>query len=230
MLAGAGVVVILLAAVVVMLYLLLGSGDHESVVNVTPSVAALAAENPTATPTEVTITPTASVTPMPTFTPLVLPTATLTPKATATAAPTFTPFASPTAFPTLTPAPTLTPIVLAGSRSGYALLIAKNKDDSLFVVNQSAEDFPLPLLSLGEGKNAISGTDWQVDLLAPGECVSAWKDTGRPKAPDVTCTEVGSRLIRKNKERFWKSAFPVYFRGERITQCKKESCLIEIAE
>jgi serine/threonine protein kinase len=118
--------------------------------------------------------------------------------------------------------------ILLNTPPSYSLLIAKNKDDSLFVVNQSAEDFPLSLLSLGEGKNAISGTAWQVDLLAPGECVSAWKDTGKPKAPDVTCTEVGSRLIRKNKERFWKSAFPVYFRGEQITQCKKESCLIEI--
>jgi serine/threonine protein kinase len=294
-----------------------------------------------------TLSPSPSVTPMPTFTSLVLPTATPTPTYTAMAAPTFTPFASPTAFPTLTPAPTLTPIALVGSSAGYALLlvrqgndglfvvnitanyavplaplrlgsgsgaiqgdawgiemlqpgqcvsvwragassqtpdvgcelvgtqvkrgdnagfnllsvpvyyqneqvstckteqcvvqipfgtshpytllVTKNKDDSLFVVNQSTEDFPLSLLSLGEGKNAISGTAWQVEWLAPGECVSVWKDSGKPKAPDVTCTEVGPRLIRKNKERFWKSAFPVYFRGEQITQCKKESCLIEIA-
>ena len=110
----------------------------------------------------------------------------------------------------------------------YELLIAKKKDDSLFVVNQSGEAFPLSLLSLGEGDSAISGAEWQIDLLAPGECVSAWKDTGKPKAPDVTCNEVGSRLIRGGKDRFWKSAFPVYFRGELVTTCQRESCLIEI--
>jgi serine/threonine protein kinase len=332
-------------------YLMFKSDDHDAYDLGTALVASdetAIAQQQTATWTPTfTLSPSPSVTPMPTFTALVLPTTVPTATYTATAAPTFTPFPSPTALPTLTPAPTLTPIMPTGQPAGYALLlarqgtdslfvvnvtagyavplaplrlgsgsgaiqgdewgieslqpgqcvtvwrvggssqapdvncetvgtqvkrtdnagfdplsvpvyyrdvqvstceaercivqillntppsysllIAKNKDDSLFVVNQSTGDFPLPLLTLGEGKNAISGSAWQVDVLAPGECVSAWKDTGKPKAPDVTCTEVGSRLIRKSKERFWKSAFPVYYRGELITQCRKESCQIEIA-
>jgi hypothetical protein len=332
-------------------YLMLKGDDHTANAPGTALVASdqtVIAQQQTATWTPpFTLSPSPSATPMPTFTALVLPTATPTATYRATAAPTFTPFPSPTALPTLTPAPTLTPIVPTGEPAGYALLlarqgtdslfvvnvtagyavplaplqlgsgsgaiqgdewgiellqpgqcvtvwrtggssqapdiscepvgtqvkrgdnagfdplsvpvyyqneqvstceakrclvqillnappsylllIAKNKDDSLFVVNQSSEDFPLSLLSLGEGKNAISGAEWQVDRLAPGECVSAWKDTGKPKAPDVTCTEVGSRLIRKNKERFWKSAFPVFFRGKQITQCRNDSCQIEIA-
>ena len=126
----------------------------------------------------------------------------------------------------------LVPVMLNDSPSPvtYTLLIATEKDDSLFVVNQSAEAFPLSLLSLGNGDTAINGTEWNLDLLAPGECVTAWKDSGKPKTPDVTCNEVGPRLTRKGEERFWKSSFAVSFRGELVITCEDATCLIEIVE
>jgi hypothetical protein len=116
----------------------------------------------------------------------------------------------------------------AAASNPYELLIATHKEDSLFVVNQSAQPFPLARLRLGDGEGAISGSEWEIDRLAPGACVAAWKDSGKPKTPDVTCSEVGVHLIRAGKARFWKSGFPVYFDGELVDICNPDACAIRI--
>ncbi len=91
--------VVLLAVAVAGLYLLLGGGDGKSGAH-TPTVTALAA-NKTASPTALaaSLTPTSPVTPMPTFTPFLLP----APILTATSAPTLIPTALPTLTPTVSP-------------------------------------------------------------------------------------------------------------------------------
>ncbi len=111
----------------------------------------------------------------------------------------------------------------------YTLLIAKNKDDSLFVVNQGAAPFPLAALQLGRGDRWLNGNDWGVAILGNGECVSAWKDKGRPKAPDVTCNEL-SRLTLEGKQRFWKDAFEIRYQEQPLQTCGKDekSCTVTI--
>lgn len=125
---------------------------------------------------------------------------------------------------TATPSPTDTP-----SPTVYQLLIATNKEDSLFVVNQSEVAFPLNLLRLGQSEKVIEGTEWGLGQLEPGDCVTAWKDRGNPKPPDVDCSQVGEQIIRKKPDRFWKSQFDVFFEGEQVGVCNPpEQCLVEI--
>lgn len=113
--------------------------------------------------------------------------------------------------------------------TGYSLLLAKRGEDSLFVVNQSAGDFPLGSLVLGEDDGRVAGSEWGVPVLAPGECVTVWKDDKKPKAPDVTCTEVGSRLTREKKECFWKSTYGIYFNESWIANCDSDQCTVSIS-
>ena len=196
---------------------------------------------PTLTPTA---TPTASLTSMSTY----IPTRTATGTATYTASPTASYTTSP--LPTVTPAPTLTPVPPSATRTrtpvpasatprrtprpnvvtpsptpaaaSYGILIATRGEDSLFVANWGELPFPLALLRLGDGDGFIDGSEWGVPVLSPGECVTAWKDGKSPKPPAVTCQEVGPRLTREPKERFWKSAFGVYYDGAWIANCDSE--------
>jgi serine/threonine protein kinase len=148
-------------------------------------------------------------------------TATPLPPAAETPRPTETP--SPTE---TVPHPTDTP-----SPAVYQLLIATHKEDSLFVVNQAGEAFPLDPLRLGSGDEAIQGTEWGLDQLAPGECVTAWKDGGNPKPPDVDCSQVGERVMRQRSDRFWKDQFDVFYDGEQVGACNPpEPCLVEITK
>ena len=176
-----------------------------AVAAVTPSPSPTPTSSPSPTPTS---SPTLTMTPSPTDTTTPSPTHTLTPADTST----------PTPVPTATAAPVV-----------YDLLIAKRGDDSLFVVNQSALAFPLAPLSLGDGSAAINGPDWEVNMLQPDECVTAWKDSGNPRPPrGVTCSEVGSRLTRDGPNRFWKDDFNVYYAGEQIAECTRDRCTITI--
>jgi len=201
-------------------------------------VTATATRTPIPTASGVTLLPGVTLSPSPTqfipptFTPSPTASPTLTPSATAT--PTFTPTSTdtpspsptPTPTPTDTPAPTATPTPATVT---YDLLIAKRGDDSLFVVNQTRVAFPLEPLRLGDGDGAIDGEDWDVDTLQNGECVTAWKDSGNPRPPrGVKCNEVGARLTRDGPNRFWQSAFNIYYAGELIATCAREECSISI--
>ncbi len=123
--------------------------------------------------------------------------------------------------PTAAPADTSTPVT-------YQLLIAMKKEDSLFMVNQSGQPIPLELLWIGNNKGEVSGTEWGLNQLNPGECVTVWKDGGKPKAPDVECNEVGEVLTREGSQRFWKDAFDIFYDDEEVAQCdSSKSCEIE---
>jgi hypothetical protein len=141
------------------------------------------------------------------------------------ATPTMAPTATlrPTATPTRTPTPE--PEVL------YELLLARHGDDSLFVVNRSGRAMPLPPLWLTDGRSQANGQEWRVPSLESGACVTAWKDSGRPKAPDVTCTEVGEPIFRGGRDRFWRDDFEIYYDGHKVGDCPKdqEQCVVTIA-
>jgi hypothetical protein len=176
----------------------------------------------------VTLPPDATLRPVPTegqshtLTPTSSPTNTGTPTSSPTVSrPTETPTPSPK--PIDTTEPTATPM-----RDAYTLLIAKRGEDSLFVVNESARAFPLEALRLGDGEGAINGREWDIDTLEPGECVTAWKKGGKPQPPNISCTRVGKRLIRSGAQRFWTSAFKVYYLGEQAGNCADAQCTITI--
>jgi serine/threonine protein kinase len=212
---------------------------------------ALAAASPTQTSTATgtpTVAPTATPTASLTSTPTPPPTRTATGTATHTASPTASHTATP--LPTVTSAPTLTRVPPSATRTrtpvpasatpkrtprpraatpspapaaaSYGILIATRGEDSLFVANWGELPFPLAPLRLGDGDGFIDGSEWGVPVLSPGECVTAWKEGKNPKPPAVTCQEVGPRLTRKPKERFWKSAFGVYYNGAWIATCDSE--------
>jgi hypothetical protein len=114
--------------------------------------------------------------------------------------------------------PTSTPTV--ESPTSYDLHIVKRGDDGLFVVNRTAEDFPLVWLQLGDGNGAVYGTEWGVEMLASAACVAAWKDKGDPQLPDgLTCNQVGEYLTRGGGDTFWKEEFSFYYGGEPIGTC-----------
>lgn len=186
----------------------------------------------TPTPTAPGVTLLANITLSPSPTQFIPPTFTPSPTATASPTPTPTLTSSPTATASPTPAPTDTSTPTAAPPTAsltYDLLIAKRGDDSLFVVNQSTEAFPLEPLRLGDGDGAIDGEDWDIDTLQNGECVTAWKDSGNPRPPrGVNCNQVGERLTRDGSARFWKDAFNVYYAGELIATCTSDECPVRI--
>jgi serine/threonine protein kinase len=185
-----------------------------------PSATPTTPATPTATPTT-PATPTATATPTTPATPTATPTTPVVPTATPT-----TP-----ATPTATPTTPVTPVAPPTEPPVYKLLIVKRGEDSLFVVNQSSQAFPLAPLSLGDGKEVIHGNDWGVGELDSGACVAAWKDGGNPERPDVTCEEVGRHLTRAGKKRFWSGKFEVYYDGHLIATCSKneERCAVTIS-
>jgi tRNA A-37 threonylcarbamoyl transferase component Bud32 len=141
--------------------------------------------------------------------------------------------ATPTIAPTATLGPAATPTDTPATpvpEPLYELLLARRGDDSLFVVNRSGHPIPLPPLWLTDGRAQINGQEWGVPSLDSGACVTAWKDSGRPRAPDVTCTEVGERIVRSGRDRFWKDAFDVYYDGHKVGDCPKNGgqCVVTI--
>ncbi len=194
---------------------------------ITPVIAAVTVPSSATlplTPTEWrlhTLTPTPTSSPTSTGTPTASPTV-ATPTETPTPSPSATP--SPTSTPTKTAEPTATPL-----RDAYTLLIARQGEDSLFVANTSSQAFPLDGLRLGDGDGAINGREWGLDALAPGACVTAWRNGGKPQPPKIACTQVGKRLTRNGAQRFWESAFKVYYQGEQVGKCAEARCTITIA-
>jgi serine/threonine protein kinase len=153
------------------------------------------------------------------------PTRTGTPTGTHTAAPTATPT------PTLTPTMTPTPAATSTPAATYELQIVGHRDDSLFIVNQTALVFPLPPLRVGDGEGALYGAEWGVLSLAQGQCVSAWKDEGKPKAPKgLKCDDVGQEVTRDGSTRFWDKPFKLYYDGELVGTCgaSPANCTISV--
>jgi hypothetical protein len=140
----------------------------------------------------------------------------------------FTPTPGSTFTPTSSATPTPTPT--RELNIPINLLLAKNKDDSLFVVNQNETSLPLEPLVLKNDDGGVLGEAWDVSMLREGECVAIWKDTGRPRPPkDVECKIVGKRLEREAGKRFWTANFTIYYDDVEIGSCRSSTdvCRIE---
>ena len=167
----------------------------------------------TPTPKIATVTVTSTRTPV--------PTQTGTPTRTSTPTPTTTPTPTRTTTPTATPTPVLP----------YELRIVGYREDSLFIVNQTATSFPLLPLRVGDGGGAIYGAEWGIMALEEGECVSAWKEEGNPKAPKgLDCEEVGEHLSRSGSDRFWNDPFKLYYAGALVATCpaSPDDCSVNV--
>jgi hypothetical protein len=105
-----------------------------------------------------------------------------------------------------------------------SLQIVTNGEDSFYLVNVGSTAVPLSSFRFVEGNKTFEGSLWGLDSLAPGQCVSVWKDKGNPSAPDVSCNEVGGRLEQKAKDLFWKKNFDVFFRNNFVTTCSDTGC------
>jgi hypothetical protein len=118
--------------------------------------------------------------------------------------------------------------------ASYHILIAKRDEEGMFVVNRTAEAFPLEPLRLGDDgdEGVVYGADWGIDVLEKDACVTVWKDENEPRPPDeLECNRVGERLVRRDKdERFWRSAFNVYYGEEKVGTCEKqqENCVVNL--
>jgi len=213
---------------------LLGSGDLRLFAGGATTQTAVASAatwtatlEPQATAT-VTLPPLRTPTP---GTPIAIATSTRTPVPTGTGIPAGTHTPEPTATPTLTPPATFTPTATSAPAATYELQIVGRGDDSLFIVNQTAFSFPLPPLRVGDGQGAIYGAEWGILSLAQGQCVSAWKKEGKPKAPKgLKCDEVGEEVTRDGPTRFWNEPFKLYYAGELVGTCEAspDDCTISI--
>lgn len=132
-----------------------------------------------------------------------------------------TPDIAPTAIPfEVQAAPT--------SSARYALLISWRDDQSLFVTNLTLEPFPLAPLRLGDGIAVVNGTEWGVEQLQNGECVSVWRVSGNFQSPDVLCTLAGVRVPRDDARVFWNGAFNVYYNDVLVATCEQNDCLVRV--
>ena len=131
-----------------------------------------------------------------------------------------------------TPSPEFDPVGLLPTATPtiYKLLIVRASDgNSLIVVNLTANAFPLSLLKLGNGKDALAGSAWGVDYLAGRACVGAWKaGEAHRVSSSLDCTLVGE-LERKKKDVFGGEAMAVYYDGEKVGTCDKDEseCLLQ---
>jgi hypothetical protein len=139
---------------------------------------------------------------------------------------------SPTAVPpTPTPSPEPSPI----GEVEFTLALAKQRGDSLFVINQGTVDLQLALIRFGnngdddDDDRQLSGDEWGIDVLRPGQCVTVWKEEGSPRAPEgIECEIVGERLERSGRDKFWENTFDVYYDDSRVGECNRgdDSCEI----
>ncbi|MCB0212827.1 MAG: serine/threonine protein kinase, partial [Anaerolineae bacterium] len=109
------------------------------------------------------------------------------------------------------------------------LILAKHKGDSIFIINRSDQPLPLGPLQMSRDDRMFSFNTIGVATLKSGECLSAWKEKGKPKAPDISCNEVG-RVSVDNKNRFWEKSFDIFYGGEWLYTCgeKEDSCQVSI--
>lgn len=110
----------------------------------------------------------------------------------------------------------------------YRLFIAKNGEDSLYLMNTSQHPLPLENIRLGDEEDGLSGEEWELERLPVNECVAVWKSSGQPKPPNLNCEPMGERLERSPRDAFWKETFTVYFEGERVGDCSADQSECEI--
>jgi serine/threonine protein kinase len=134
--------------------------------------------------------------------------------------------------PTNSPQPVVEPTQVPTAQT-WTITIQVEKD-TIFVVNDSTIGFPLASLVL-VGEGSVTGMEWGIDELLPGQCVATWKDKKKAdkyKEEDSDCQLVGETLTRKKKERFWESEFDITYQEQYIGLCpgEKGACVITLTQ
>lgn len=127
--------------------------------------------------------------------------------------------------PAASPTPEPSPI----RADEFNLLLVSFQDDSLFLINLGDIALPLTYLQLSNDKGMVTGSEWEVDALGPGQCVALWKEEGSPEAPQgVNCDRIGARVERRGPEKFWTEAFEVFYQGKPVGRCagKNQPCTL----
>jgi hypothetical protein len=121
------------------------------------------------------------------------------------------------------------------SPSSYELLIVKGQgNESVVVINQTGNVFPLELLRLGDNEGGLNGTEWGVTNLESGSCVGVWKEkeeNARYRLPEgLNCQLVGNLLVRDKKDWFGERTFVVFYNGVQAGSCDKDlsQCAVKI--
>ncbi len=102
----------------------------------------------------------------------------------------------------------------------YFLVLAHENEDGFVIINTGQQPMPLAPLALLDNNNqpVISGTDWQVDTLRPGECVGVYLQGVNPKIPgNVKCQPTGKVIITTTA--FWTNPVNVQYNGTSIGSC-----------
>jgi serine/threonine-protein kinase len=163
-----------------------------------------------------TARPTAGATGLPVALPTARPTPTAVPPSPTTVPPSPTPAPStPTALPPV-PVP--------------ELLLVKAGGDMLVVINRGAAALPLAPLTLGDGRDAVEGAEWELAELPSGACVAVGGEDRDVSLPEgVRCDLMGAQVERSGRDRFWRNTFEVFYDGERIGRCDKKEQLCAAA-
>jgi serine/threonine protein kinase len=173
--------------------------------------------SPTTPPQPTSPAPTATGTPVP-------PTATNNPTSTSTNTPlppTVT--ATPTTPPTNTPIPAATSTPVADNIPAYFMVLAHQKHDGFVLINTGKSPMPMAPLELvdNSSNHLISGADWGVDTLQPGECVGIFQQGTTPKVPsNVRCSPTGKVLITTTS--FWTDPVTLKYNGAPVATCPLE--------
>lgn len=73
----------------------------------------------------------------------------------------------------------------------------------------------------------ITGSDFGVTTLNPGECVAVFAQGSKPRLPNsVHCNPVGNVLMFPKNQSWWTEPFDVYYQGIKLGTCKpnQNSC------
>jgi serine/threonine protein kinase len=137
----------------------------------------------------------------------------------------------------LVAAVTTTPIkaspIPTAVNSKFDLFINPQNGDGLFVTNLGSVDIPLAMLRFEGEKGKLSGDEWGIEVLRPGQCVIVWKTEGHAQPPkDVSCEVVGKLLGRSGPAKFWSSGFDVYYQNILIATCttSKTPCDLQFSK
>ena len=110
----------------------------------------------------------------------------------------------------------------------YKVQVAKEAKNGVFVINQGDASFPLTFLRLSNAKGAVTGEDWGIDNLEPGDCVVAWKDDHNPKEPKgIKCHQLVAQQSFEKPQRFWETKFTISYGNETLEECEDKTCLIQ---
>jgi hypothetical protein len=150
-----------------------------------------------------------------------------------TARPTPLPALEATATPEPLPSATQVPATdTAPPPAGPQLLLVKaDGDNALVVINRGQGPLSLAPLTLGEGRGAIDGDEWELAALESGACVAAWREDRRQELPKgVDCELEGEHVERAGQDRFWRDTFAVFYEGVELATCEKREALCTVSE